>query len=107
MSIQRIVTRKDVPAYSQRVELDGEIFVLSFRYNLRAKRWFFDIQNEQGVDVLLGLPLQTGVGLTSRYVIEELPAGEFVIVNREDDNRNPEREDLGESHQLLYNEADA
>lgn len=106
MSIQRINTRNDLPAYSQRVDLDGEIFTLAFRYNLRADRWFFDIKDEQENPVLVGLPLQAGVGLTARYVIEELPSNEFVIVNRDGSDTNPGREDLGELSQLLYNEGD-
>lgn len=105
MAIQRIFTRNDIPDYSQRVELDGTIFILSFRYSLRPDRWFLDVQDEQANNLIMGIPLQTGVGLISRFRIPGQPTNEFLIFNREGDNRNPGRSDLGDSHQLLYNEA--
>jgi len=106
MAIQRIFTRNDLPSYSQRVELDGVIFILSFRYSLRPNRWFFDIQDEQENNLIMGIPLQTGVGLIGRYQVPGQPENEFLIFNLEENNESPGREDLGESHQLLYDEAD-
>jgi|LULL01.1.fsa_nt_gb hypothetical protein len=106
MAIQRIFTRNDLPNYSQRVELDGSIFILSFRYSLRPDRWFLDVQDEQENDLIMGIPLQTGVGLIGRFRVPGQPENEFLVFNREGTNDNPGRDELGVSHQLLYNEAD-
>jgi len=104
MAIQRIFTRNDIPDYSERVDLDGSIFILSFRYSLRPDRWFLDVQDEQGKDLIMGIPLQTGLGLIGRFRVPGQPENDMLIFNQQGDNANPSRASLGDTHQLLYNE---
>ncbi len=106
MAIQRILTRSDIPAYFQRVSLDGVIFILSLRYNRRTDAFYMDIQDEEENDILMGLPVQVDVPMLYRFVKENQPKNDFVPVNSVSDDTTFTRDLLGGDVQLLYNEDD-
>lgn len=105
MATVRIPLRADLPAYNFRVELDTVIYILKMRFNERFGRWIMDIKTEQDVPILLGIPLFADVSLTTQYEKSDLPPGQFVIVNRADNDLPPGRDDLGGESVLLYEEA--
>lgn len=107
MATLQIPVRNDLPAYQMRVELDGELFELSFRYNLRMTRWIMDILDSEENPIVIGIPLLTNVDLFKRYKDERLPQGTMLLFEEQGLDDNAEREDLAQSHFLLYSEAAA
>ena len=105
MALLKITTRADFPSYSQRVELDGVIYNLIIRYNERMSRWILDIQDQEETDILIGIPMLTGVPLLQQYVKNDLPPGDFILLHRDGTDINAEREDLGDAVNLFYQEA--
>jgi len=105
MALLKIATRADFPSYNQRVELDGVIYNLIIRYNERMSRWILDIQDQEEIDILIGIPMLTGVPLMQQYVKADLPPGEFLLLHRDGTDINAEREDLGDTVNLFYQEA--
>lgn len=105
MALLKIATRADFPSYSQRVELDGTIYNLIIRYNERMTRWILDIQDQEEIDILIGIPMLTGVPLLQQYAKNDLPPGDFLLLHRDGTDINAEREDLGDSVNLFYQEA--
>lgn len=105
MALLKIATRADFPSYNQRVELDGVIYNLIIRYNQRMARWILDIQDQEEIDILIGIPMLTGVPLLQQYVKNDLPPGDFLLLHRDGTDINAEREDLGDSVNLFYQEA--
>ena len=105
MALLQIPVRNDLPSYTMRVELDGSIFILRFRYNERSTRWYMDISTEENELIVGGIALLTGVPLISQYVDSRLPEGDFVVFDRASKNENPSRETFGEDIELFYNEA--
>ena len=100
-----IPTRNDLPAYSQRVDLGETSFNLFFRYNERSDRWAMDLSDADGVLLVGGVPLLTGVPLLFNYKFAGKPAGDFVLYDREGVNKNAGRNDLGDEVKLYYFEA--
>lgn len=102
MAIFEITTRSDLPSYSQRVELDNVIYNLIIRYNERMARWVLDVQTQEEVDILIGVPMLTGVPLLIQYTKKDLPPGDFMLLHRDGTDINAERNDLGDSVGLFY-----
>lgn len=86
-------------AYDQRVELDGEEWLLSFRWNSRIDRWFFSIDGLDGVPRLTGAAVSLAVPLNRRSV--NGPPGVFVATSESGDDP-PGLLDLGGRVKLYY-----
>ena len=104
MALKRIPVRNDLPAYSMRIELSGEIFALNFRYNQRSTRWIMDILTEDETPILEGVLLRVDVPLLSQYFDESLPEGDFIVLDRSNLGREPNRDNFGDELELFYNE---
>jgi hypothetical protein len=105
MALLQLPVRNDYPAYEFQISLDGRVFFLAFRFNTRANRWIMDILNESRTQLLMGIPLLTGLPLVQAYKRESLPGGAFYCVDLTGANRNPDRETLGVDVLLIYEEA--
>ena len=105
MAIKEIPLRNDILHYDFRVDLDGETFTLTLRYNVRMARWILDIADSDAVPLAVGIPLLLGITLTGRFKIEALPAGHLFLINLQDANTEATEDDIGDNSKLLYSEA--
>lgn len=103
----QIPLRTDILAYNLKVTLEGNVYALGFRWNLRMAKWIMDIGDSAGSPLLIGIPLFEGLPLIYRFVgrIVGLPLGEFLVVDETGQNRDPDTETLGTDVKLLYVEA--
>jgi hypothetical protein len=98
-----VPTRSDLNSYSQRVELDGVIYNLNFRFNERLNLWVMDVLDSDEADILIGLPLLVSTPLMFQYVKAGKPPGDFVVLNRENrTDENPSENNLGTDFKLYY-----
>lgn len=103
MAILEIPTLTDgTTAYDQRVELDGEEWLVSFRWNSRVDRWFFSIDGLDGVPRLTGAAVSLDIPLNRRAVSG--PPGQFFAISESGDDP-PGLLDLGGRVKLFYVEA--
>tara|TARA_R110002012_G_scaffold265589_1_gene448998 strand:+ start:3496 stop:3816 length:321 start_codon:yes stop_codon:yes gene_type:complete len=105
MSILEIPVRNDLPAFEFRVVFEGVTYFLQFKYNKRRLRWLIDIQNQDKIDILSGIPLLTNVDLKSKYKSLGLPPGVFLVFDTEGRDYNPTQFDLSDRVKFLYKEA--
>lgn len=92
--------------YEFKTELDGVKYTLRFRFNTRAGRWIMDIKTSQGGMLLAGIALLTGVDLLAQYrAYDGAPQGNMFLLNLQDENLSPGRDDLGNGVLLMYQEA--
>jgi hypothetical protein len=75
--VNQIPTTTDA-LYSQSVTLDGKDYVLTFALNTRDGRWFLDLADQDGVPIVLSLPLVVNWDLLNRCVDERRPPGKLV-----------------------------
>ena len=88
--------------FVQETDLDGRVYTLAFRFNVRDEKWRLTFRVD-GVFVLLALVLVIGEDLfsESRH-IEELPPGNLIVRDLEGLDRDPDGENFGDTVLLLY-----
>ncbi len=104
MALLELPVRSDLKAYSFKVDLDGTVYTLSFRYNQRMNRWLMDIATEAEDDLINGIVLLTDVILNKQYVVDGMPPGTFICEDRTGEGKTAGLNDLGNDVRLLYQE---
>ena len=104
MAYIEIPLRTDIYSYFQNVVIDGVVYRMDVRYNGRMERWIIGLSDAEGNALLAGIPLLPSYPLTEKFrgCIENLPAGQFLIVDETGAERTPTRDDLGEDIKLFY-----
>lgn len=90
-------------AVAARVPLDDEYFVLTFRWNHRAQRWYMDVADTTGVMVASGLAVCADTPLTAHLAgYDRMPRGILVAVDGTDSGIDPGLEELGQRVKIVY-----
>lgn len=107
MALIVIPVRTDIFSYTERITLNGSVYVLTFNYNLRMDVWFMDIATAAGTVLLAGIAFLQGLPLTYKNVgrISGLPPGDFVLIDETGQDRDPGKDNLGQDIKLEYLEA--
>ena len=105
MAILEIPVRSDLSAYSFQITLETVVYTFAFRFNARQDRWIWDVQDVDGVPIVIGVPLLYGLPLLDRFKSESLPPGRFIVTDETGAERNPGRDSLGEDFKLFYEES--
>ena len=105
MALIQLPLRSDVPAFTFQTDLDGTTFSFKFRYNSRMDRWAFDIATANNDPIISGVLVVTGTSLLERFADARLPQGDMFVLNKEDENVSPGRNDLQKNVFILYDEA--
>jgi hypothetical protein len=75
---RRVPTLKDTAFWSQRTELDGFDYRLSFAYNMRDASWYLSIAQTDGTLILGSVRLVSNRPLLlRRHALPLVPPGEF------------------------------
>jgi hypothetical protein len=106
MSITKILTSQTIPYYSEKVDLDGENFILTFKWNVREEAWYFSIYQEDETPVAVGIKLVTGWNPIRRLSGSDRPLGIFYTYDTTETDTEPSFSTLGTQVQLLYVEHD-
>lgn len=107
MAILQIPTRNDLAAYSERVELDGNVFTLSFRWNDRMSRWICDFASAEGEPSLIGLPLVADYAFNRQFAgrnREGVPEGLMATLDKTGEAADPNLDNLGKEVIVIYQE---
>ena len=105
MGLIELPVRSDFPSYEFTCDLDGVVYTLKFRYNVRFARWVMDIADSIAEDIVTGIPMLTDIDLLAHISNEDLPPGRFILVDETGASRNPGETDLGNDIKLIYEEA--
>lgn len=105
--ILELPLRADIPAYTQRMDLEGVTYIFQFRYNGRMDRWFMSILNSDNEPILMGAIIVGEYPLTLRFYGGRLaiPPGLFITYDEKGLGRTPGRGDLGTDIQVIYSES--
>lgn len=105
MAIKTLPIRAGVPAFRFRTDLDDTTFEFVFTFNGRLEVWTMDILDENGNELIRGIPIHVRQLLLKNYQHNlELPQGRLAAINLVDANVNPTFENFGEDVLLLYEE---
>ena len=85
------------------IELDGEIFLLDFKFNDRSELWTMNIYDTDSNPIVLGVILVTGVDFYKKHrATVGSPLGTFFVADIDGQNRNADFETFGKSVKLYY-----
>jgi hypothetical protein len=98
MAIYEIPTEPTGPAWTQETQLEGQTYVLEFRWNTRDSSWYLSLYDVDGSVLVAGLRLRHAAP-TLRHVADlgKRPPGELILVGSEATYDN-----FGKEAQLLY-----
>lgn len=105
MAILEIPVRADLPSYEFKQEIEAVIYTFKFRWNDRMSKWFFSIADEENVELLSGIPVQTNVDIKGRFRQTTLPPGRFLAYDETGKGRDPDRSNFGSEIKFLYEES--
>lgn len=106
MSVLEIPSGSEFPDYTERVELDGEVYQLRFRWNTRAECWFLDIADDAGAPLVYGRRLSVDAAIIHqvRHRVGMMP-GELLPFDTTPRQLDATIEDLGTRVVVLYLDA--
>lgn len=100
MSTLTIPVVNDKFHYSQQVELDDELYTLTFTYNGRMDCWHMSVGEEQ--DVIQGVRLAGGIDILKQFHHLSVPPGELWCIDLDNLNREPTKTLYGDRVVLRY-----
>lgn len=89
-------------SFTQRTELDGHEYVLTFDWNERSSAWFFSIDDTDETPILSGKKITVGTDLLGGVVGSARPPGQIVCLEVSAQLIDPTLNSLGDTHELLY-----
>lgn len=98
--------RTDLGVYSFRVDLQGTLFTLRFRFSPRDDHWYFDLFDIDGLALRQGLRAVSNWSLLRLLVQQGRPAGDIIMSNPASD-ADPDRVSLQVDSWATYIEGSA
>lgn len=89
-------------AYQEKVvTLNGNSLTFTIGYNTRDSRWYFDIVDRNGNDIISGVKILAPQNLTSKYLnVNNIIGGNIYCVNTKVDGRDIARDTFGTDRQF-------
>lgn len=105
MSTYIIPVAETTDPFDEQVELDGRVFDLYFRWNVRSDHWSIDIGRD-GIVLIYGIKLVTISDLLAQYTrIADLPDGTLFVDDLDGLDADPDADNFGDRVVLKYTDA--
>jgi len=92
--------------WTQRTQLSGVEYLLTFRWSQRVGQWSLSIADANAVPLYTGIPLTVGTRMLPYYAGVRVIPGVMVVADTSVDgltgDLDPGFDDLGDRFQLLY-----
>ncbi len=91
--------------YAMDIELNGTIFHLRFHWNARENNWYMDIQDQDEINILMGIKLVVNYFLLAQYrAYINLPEGDFIFwdLNQIPEDGGVTFDNFGDRYQLIF-----
>jgi hypothetical protein len=103
----QIIPTSALPYYTMTCTLDGRPYIFTFTYSTREDRWYFDLADVDGNDIVLGTKVTPSTDLLGRFrYLASCPQGTIIAsVNAtSQDDTPPGLQELGVPSrvQLVY-----
>lgn len=104
--MKEIPVRSDIFSYTERLELEGTVYLFGFNWNARMEVWIMNISTSEEEPILLGIPVHVNWSLIEQFKDSRLPPGEIFAINVEEENDAPTIDNFGSQIKLLYKASD-
>lgn len=105
MAYLEMPIRSDIPAYFFQIALEKVFYNFDFNWNDRGQYWVMSISDQQEVAIISGIKLVTGIDILEKYKKVGMPLGSFFILDTTGKNTDPNKDNFGVTHFLIYRES--
>lgn len=85
------------------ITLNGNSLFITFSYNTRDSRWYFDIVDRDNIDIISGVKILPAQSLTKKYLdVRTLLGGDFFCANIKADGTDVTRDNFGTDKQFQF-----
>ena len=87
------------------ITINGNSFFITYSFNTRDSRWYFDMVDRNGIDIISGIKILPQQNLTRKYIqVNEYLAGNIYCINTNFDGSDVTRDNFGTDRkfQLWY-----
>ena len=106
MALLQIPITNEDPNYRFQLELEERLYFFEFRYNTRMERWIMDLEDENKITLVAGIPVLINQNLLGQYTDDRLPPGIFIALDESGEDKQPERQSFGNDIKLTYTTSD-
>lgn len=106
MAYSQIPTSQTLPYYTEQVSLEGETFILVFKWNNRESAWYLSIYTADNTPIQVGRKIVSNWTLLRRVVSPTAPLGAIVAYDTTGQGDEPLFDTLGTQAILLYVDSD-
>lgn len=83
------------------VTLNGNRVFITFSFNTRDQRWYFDIVDRNNTDIISGVKILPSQDLSTKYIsLAQLLGGAFVCVDTRSSGKDVTRDNFGTDKQF-------
>lgn len=94
---------EDNPYQEKLITLNGNSLFITFSFNTRDNRWYFDLVDRNAIDVVSGVKILPEQNLTGKYLdVASLLGGNFYCVNTKLDGKDVTRDNFGTDRQFQF-----
>lgn len=91
------------PYQEKLITINRQKLFITFSFNTRDQRWYFDLVDRVGNDVISGVKILQQQNLTSKYInVNDILAGDFFCINTKFDGADISRETFGTDKQFQF-----
>jgi len=105
MALISLPVRNDLPEHQFRIEIEGTVYTLRFRWNQRYETWFMDIADAEDTDILNGVACLSNRDMIGHIRNNNIPPGIFITYDETGQERDPDRTTFGNDVKLFYEES--
>src|SRR5690606_7091108 len=98
----QIIPSKNDSNYRQQVELNGETFILFYKWNALNQFWSLSIYDSNSNPIVTGIKIVTQFNLTEQLIRLGMPLGDIICQNIIGGFERIQRNDLGETNELIF-----
>jgi hypothetical protein len=102
MSLEIPCTPNGQARWTQRTQLSGRDYQLTFDWNQRLGQWSLSIADQDGVPIRTGVRLVSGWPLLRGVIDSRSPPGVLAIDDMQNTGLDPGFSDLGTGFKLVY-----
>lgn len=108
MALVECPTQNSLPSYQYVIPLDGSTYTLTFTWNPRINdgqgKWFLDLGDGNGNEIVNQVPIVAGWPLFDRFNELPIPPGTLFCFDSSGQNMDPGQFDLGSNSrcQIFY-----
>lgn len=102
MAILQLTAQNNLPSFRYTILLDGTNYTLTYTFNSRMGKWFLDLADAVGNEIVSQVPIIASWPLFDRFNDLAVPPGTLFAFDTSGQDLDPGQFDLGDRVLIFY-----